>query len=82
MPNNYSLFRVNYSDNCRTTRQLLAFSGKLLVFSYNYLTLQLSIISISQLSESIRYLSEFTLNSSEIVVGLKEDCCMSALSVG
>lgn len=53
VPNNYSLFRVNYSDNRRTTRQLLAFcmyysnicgttrqlhvfSGKLLVFTFNY----------------------------------------------
>lgn len=36
VPNNYSLFGVNYSDNCWTTRQLLAFSGKLLVFTFNY----------------------------------------------
>lgn len=26
IPNNYSLFRADYSDICRTTRQLLAFS--------------------------------------------------------
>ncbi len=25
IPNNYSLFRTNYSDICRTTRQLLVF---------------------------------------------------------
>ena len=37
VPNNYSLFRANYSDNCRTTRQLLAFSYELLVFIFNYL---------------------------------------------
>ena len=36
VPNNYSLFGVNYSDNCRTTRQLLVFPGKLLVFTFNY----------------------------------------------
>lgn len=36
IPNNYSLFRTNYSDICQTTRQLLAFSGKLLVLTFNY----------------------------------------------
>lgn len=42
VPNNYSLFGVNYSDNCRTTRQLLAFLGKLLVFTFNYSFFQIS----------------------------------------
>lgn len=36
IPNNYSLFRTNYSDIWRTTRQLLVFSGKLLVLTFNY----------------------------------------------
>lgn len=36
IPNNYSLFGVNYSDNCRTTRQLLAFLYELLGFRSNY----------------------------------------------
>ena len=38
IPNSYSLFGANYSDNCRTTRQLLAFSYELLGFQVKLLT--------------------------------------------
>ncbi len=34
---NYSFFRTNYSDICRTTRQLLAFSYELLGFQVKLL---------------------------------------------
>jgi len=37
IPNNYSLFRANYSDICRITRQLLVFSYELLGFQVKLL---------------------------------------------